>query len=82
MLEQHAVYSLRPRVRVKVPSVLLVSPQKEENMEVNKNGFLLCPKCRKKTNTKVLPQTELKDFPLYCNRCREEFKINHNCARA
>jgi uncharacterized protein YbaR (Trm112 family) len=51
-------------------------------MEVNENGFLMCPKCRKKTNTKVLPQTKLKDFPLYCNRCREEFKINHNLARA
>lgn len=51
-------------------------------MEVNKNGFLICPKCQKKTNTKVLPQTQLKDFPLYCNRCREEFKINHNLARA
>lgn len=51
-------------------------------MVVNENGFLLCPKCRKKTNTKVLPQTELKDFPLYCNRCREEFKISYKRARA
>lgn len=51
-------------------------------MEVNKNGFLLCPKCGKKTNTKVLPTTELKEFPLYCNRCREQFIINHKRARA
>lgn len=48
----------------------------------NQNGFLICPKCGKKTNTKVLPQTELKDFPLYCNRCREDFKVNYNIARA
>ena len=54
----------------------------EANMEVNKNGFLICPKCRKKTNTKVMPQTELKDFPMYCNRCREDFKVNYNIARA
>ena len=52
------------------------------NMEVNQNGFLICPKCRKKTNTKVLPHTRLKAFPLYCNRCREEFIIDHNLARA
>jgi uncharacterized protein YbaR (Trm112 family) len=50
--------------------------------EVNQNGFLICPKCKKKTNTKVLPITKLKDFPLYCNRCREEFIIDHNLARA
>lgn len=50
-------------------------------MKVNENGFLLCPKCRKKTNVKVLPGTVLKQFPLYCNRCREAFIIEHN-ARA
>ena len=51
-------------------------------MQINENGFLLCPKCGKKTNTKVLPQTKLKDFPLYCNLCRESIIINHNLARA
>lgn len=50
-------------------------------MEVNKNGFLICPKCGKKTNTKVAPTTVLKDFPLYCNRCREAFLISYK-ARA
>jgi hypothetical protein len=51
-------------------------------MEVNSNGFLICPKCGKKTNTKVLPETKLLRFPLYCNRCKREFIINHNCTRA
>lgn len=50
-------------------------------VRTNENGFLICPKCGKKTNTKVLPETELKRFPLYCNRCREEFKIDYKPAR-
>lgn len=50
-------------------------------MQVNENGFLICPKCRKKTNVKVIPETELKHFPLYCNRCREQFIITYR-ARA
>ena len=48
----------------------------------NENGFLICPKCRKKTNTKVLPETELKNFPLYCNRCKEAITIDYKRARA
>ena len=46
-------------------------------MEVTKAGFLVCPKCGKKTNTKVLPETIMQDFPLYCNRCREAFRISY-----
>lgn len=46
-------------------------------MEVTKTGFLVCPKCGKKTNTKVLPCTVMKDFPLYCNRCREAFIVSY-----
>ena len=50
--------------------------------KTNENGFLICPKCGKKTNTKVLPETVLKDFPLYCNRCKTATKIDHKSARA
>jgi endogenous inhibitor of DNA gyrase (YacG/DUF329 family) len=46
-------------------------------LKTNENGFLLCPKCGKKTNVKVLPETELKNFPLYCNRCKVATKIDH-----
>jgi len=49
-------------------------------METEK-GFLCCPKCGRKTKTKVLPGTELKRFPLYCTWCKEQFIINHE-ARA
>jgi hypothetical protein len=81
-----ACHSFTQRVnRVKVPSDPPLNPPhifEEGVMEVNSNGFLICPKCGKKTNTKVLPETKLKHFPLYCNRCKREFIINHNCTRA
>lgn len=33
--------------------------------------WLLCPKCGKKTRLKLRPDTELKNFPLYCPKCKE-----------
>ena len=38
--------------------------------------WLLCPICRSKTRLKVREDTELKNFPLYCPKCREETLIN------
>lgn len=51
--------------------------QQEENVEVNEKGFICCPKCGGKTKTKVRPDTELKNFPLYCTWCKEEIIIDH-----
>lgn len=45
-------------------------------VQVNSKGFLLCPKCRKATKTKVLPETALKHFPLFCPWCKKEFIID------
>jgi len=45
-------------------------------VQVNSKGFVLCPKCRKATKTKVLPQTRLTQFPLFCPWCKEEFIID------
>ena len=33
--------------------------------------LLLCPKCGKKTRLKLREDTELKNFPLYCPKCKE-----------
>ena len=33
--------------------------------------WLLCPKCGKKTRLKLRDDTELKNFPLYCPKCRQ-----------
>lgn len=46
-------------------------------MKTNEKGFLLCPRCGKKTNVKTIPGTALKKFPLYCPKCKRETIIEH-----
>ena len=38
--------------------------------------WLLCPICHNKTRIKVREDTELKNFLLYCPKCRNEVLIN------
>ncbi len=38
--------------------------------------WLLCPICRSKTRLKLLKETELKSFPLFCPKCKQETLIN------
>ena len=38
--------------------------------------WVLCPICENKTRTKIRPDTVLKNFPLYCPKCRQETLIN------
>lgn len=45
-------------------------------MRVNEKGFICCPKCDKQTKTKVLPETVLKRFPLFCPWCKREYIID------
>ncbi len=45
------------------------------------NGFdsakwLICPICGSKTRIKILPNTELINFPLFCPKCRKEMLIH------
>lgn len=39
-------------------------------------SWLLCPICRNKTRLKVRSDTELRNFPLYCPKCRQETVID------
>lgn len=34
--------------------------------------FILCPICKNKTRLKMREDTELKNFPLYCPKCKQE----------
>ena len=45
-------------------------------MNINSKGYICCPQCGEKTKTKVLPETVLMQFPLYCQRCKKESIIN------
>lgn len=37
-----------------------------------KDGWVFCPICKSKTKTKINEDTQLKNFPLYCPKCRNE----------
>ena len=38
--------------------------------------WLMCPICRSKTRLKLREDTILKNFPLYCPKCKQETLIN------
>ncbi|MCR1975350.1 cysteine-rich KTR domain-containing protein [Clostridium sporogenes] len=37
--------------------------------------WLLCPVCGNKTRQRIKEDTELKNFPLYCPKCKQETLI-------
>ena len=38
--------------------------------------WILCPVCHNKTRIKIRIDTELKNFPLFCPKCKQESIIN------
>ena len=38
--------------------------------------WILCPTCGSKTRDKIREDTVLKNFPLYCPKCRQESLID------
>lgn len=40
-----------------------------------KENWILCPVCGNKTRLRIRADTELKNFPLYCPKCRQESLI-------
>lgn len=46
-------------------------------MKMSKNeNWILCPVCGNKTRLQIRADTELKNFPLYCPKCRQESLID------
>ncbi len=43
-------------------------------MEI-KSKWILCPTCGSKTRLQIREDTELKNFPLYCPKCKQETLI-------
>ncbi|MBL1230780.1 cysteine-rich KTR domain-containing protein [Enterococcus sp. BWB1-3] len=41
-------------------------------------NWILCPICKNKTRNKIRSDTELKNFPLYCPKCKQESLISVN----
>ncbi len=38
--------------------------------------WILCPICQNKTRLKIRKDTQLRNFPLFCPKCRQESLIN------
>lgn len=38
--------------------------------------WILCPVCGNKTRNRIREDTELKNFPLYCPKCKQETLID------
>lgn len=43
-------------------------------MEATK--WILCPICGRKTHNKIREDTEMKNFPLYCPKCKQETLVD------
>ena len=43
-------------------------------MEAKK--WILCPICGRKTHNKIREDTEMKNFPLYCPKCKQETLVD------
>ena len=43
---------------------------------MNNANFLLCPNCNNKTRIKILQNTTLSNFPLYCPKCKKETLVD------
>lgn len=44
----------------------------------SKCEWVLCPICKNKTRLKIRDDTELRNFPLFCPKCKQESIINAN----
>ncbi len=42
---------------------------------MNENEWVLCPFCNSKTRLKIRVDTEVKNFPLFCPKCKQETLI-------
>lgn len=42
---------------------------------VTKSEWILCPVCKNKTRNRIREDTVLKNFPLFCPKCRQESLI-------
>lgn len=48
----------------------------QDNYNVTKTNWLLCPICKNKTRIKLRKDTKLVNFPLFCPKCKQERVIN------
>ncbi|MGN0178757.1 MAG: cysteine-rich KTR domain-containing protein [Monoglobaceae bacterium] len=45
-------------------------------MMLPENRWIICPLCGSKTRDKIRADTEIKNFPVFCPKCKKETLIN------
>ena len=50
--------------------------QKTEEFCVDESGWIHCPFCKCRTRTKIRADTSLKNFPIFCPKCKQECLID------
>lgn len=50
-----------------------VCPLEKQMVETK---WVLCPRCGSKTRDKIRADTEMKNFPVFCPKCKEETLID------
>lgn len=48
---------------------------------MEKTEWILCPVCGSKTRNKIREDTVLRNYPLYCPKCRQESMNFRSCGR-
>lgn len=43
---------------------------------MEQNKWILCPVCNSKTRLQIREDTELRNFPLYCPKCKQETLVD------
>ena len=43
-----------------------------------REGRAVCPVCGRRTNVRLLPETRLRSYPLYCKLCRAETVVDYD----
>lgn len=62
---------------------MLTEMRKSDIIAPVQNGWICCPDCGSwKKLLRVDEDTEARALPIYCNRCKQEFKINIRSSRA
>lgn len=47
-----------------------------QNFKVDEGGWICCPTCSGRTRTKIRSETYVRNFPIYCPRCKQEYLID------
>ena len=50
--------------------------QKTEIFCIDENGWIHCPECQCRTRTKIRRETVIKNFPIFCPKCKSESLID------